>query len=267
MININDLKQRVHDIANKDQTGASIKPDLFNRLVNPAMLYVIRRFVGLPEEYRPDVPITAISYEKTQAISNTLSEIKVTDYMLPVSFGESIIPANYYYPIVLQYKNISKDSDTKYSKYKKIEPCDTPDTVQINRTVEANNAALKEQMLITPVPIKSTKEFVYQISNSIRKPTLDYPICSFNYPKISVAPNTIKAIYFTYLRKPAKAIWGYTVNQQTLEAVYNPLTSTNLELPYDMMDMVAAKILDDLGYRYRETELYQIADKIIKTGA
>jgi hypothetical protein len=34
-----------------------------------------------------------------------------------------------------------------------------------------------------------------------------------------------------------------------------------------MMDMVAAKILDDLGYRYRETELYQIADKIIKTGA
>lgn len=258
MININELKLRVHDILNAHQTGAALKPDLYNRLVNPALYYVLRRYIGLPEEYQPGSPVPRIAFEQTQAITNALQDIK-EEKTIQITNGKAILPIDYLYPIVM-YSKYDKVKDKSLSKYEKID-CSEEETKQI----APKTAQPQKETIVVPIDIVTTKERVYAEGSAIRKPTKEYPMASFDFPYIEVSPSSIKELYFDYLRKPKKAFWNYTIIN-TVET-YTSVGSQDVELPIELMDSIAAKIIIDMGYRVRETELQQIAQKIISTGA
>lgn len=260
MININTLKNRVHDVINKAQTGAGLKPDLFNRLVNPGIYWVLRRHIGLPEQYSPGQPIPAMAYEQTQVITNGLADIKVSDTPLTVLGGKATIPPDYYYPSVLYHKmDIEVGVDRLYSKFKRLD-CSAEQTKNISPVKKS-----KYEYMAIPIDILTTKERIYSSASVTRIPTKKYPIASFDFPNLSIEPLTISKAYFTYLRRPRVALWNYTIVNNV--EVYNPIGSQDVELPIELMDMLMAKIVTDLGYRTRETELYGIGGKITQTGA
>jgi len=259
MININDLKLRVHDLVNTHQTGAGLKPDLFNRLINPAIYYVLRRYIGLPEEYQPEQPLPSIAYEITQSVTNALQDIKAATPII-LTNGSGAIPPDYFYPIVLYYTTDIDTVKERFAKYEQLN-CHAEDTQQIpppsKQPAKPSNTY--------PIDIVTTKERIYAEASAIRRPTKRNPIASFDFPNIQVSPSTISKAQFMYLRKPKKALWNYTI--VNAEAVYNPIGSQDIELPIELTDNIVAKVMADLGYRVRETELQNIADKIIKTGS
>jgi len=278
MININTLKRNVHYLANKSQTGASITPDEFNLEIPLAVYFVIRRILGLPEEYNPQIPYTQMGYEKTQMMTEYVDALKVSDYAMNVStLGKCTLPTNYLYISDLysyhqQQGKIPQDDILNDPDVTPIEAwceedefgCGDPCDENVGHTVPIPNnigyaQTLKTLKMRTPIEVLTSKEYTSRQQHSIRIPTLEYPIATFNGEKIlQIAPQNVKKAYITYIKRPETPVWGYTIDIATLQAVYDPLTSVNIDLPEELTDMVTANMLTRLGYSVRESELQQI---------
>jgi len=285
MININTLKQNLHYLANKSQTGASISPQEFNLEIPLAVYFVIRRILGLPEEYNPQIPMTQMGYEKTQLITDYINEIKVSDYVMNVStLGKCTLPTNYLYidslysyhqqTGTIPQDDILADPDVSmimpYSEpVDGCPPCgdNMPATVPIPNNI-GYAQTLKTLKMRTPIEVVDSKTYNSRQQHSIRIPTLEYPIAVFNGLKVlQIAPQNIKKAYLTYIKRPATPVWGYIIDPVTLQVTYDPATSVNIDLPEELTDMVTAAMLTKLGYSVRETELQQIGAKVNATGA
>jgi len=287
MININTLKQNVHYLANKSQTGASISPQEFNLEIPLALYFVLRRILGLPEEYHLDIPATQMGYEKTQLITDYLDAIKVSDYPMNVSaLGKCTLPADYLYTSdlytycqqtgTIPADDILLDPDVSRILPPTPEPNDCDDgcgnnnnTVQIPTQAQVSYAqTLKTIKMRTPVEIVDSKTYTSRQQHSIRIPTLEYPIAVFNGVKVlQIAPQNVKKAYLTYIKRPPTPFWAYTIDPTRLQVIYNPLLSVNIDLPEELTDMVTAVMLTKLGYSVRETELQQIGAKVNATGS
>lgn len=287
MININILKQHVQYLANKSQTGASISPNEFNLEIPLAVYFVIRRILGLPEEYDPQIPITQMGYEKTQLMTEYVDALKVSDYAMNVSaLGKCTLPSNYLYISDLysyhqQQGTIPQDDILNDPDVTPIEAwcgedefgCGDPCDENVGHTVPIPNnigytQTLKTLKMRTSIEVLTSKEYTSRQQHSLRVPTLEYPIATFSGEKVlQITPQNIKKAYITYIKRPTTPVWGYTINPTTLEAEYNPATSVNIDLPEELTDMVAANMLTRLGYSVRETELYQIGKTINGTGS
>lgn len=281
MININTLKRNVHYLANKSQTGASISPDEFNLEIPLAVYFVLRRILGLPEEYQPQIPLTQMGYEKTQWITEYVDALKVSNVSLNVtSKGKATLPTDYFYIADLySYQqqlgtipsdDVLLDPDVeKIQGYCAEDDCECTDGITTPINLNAGvQQTLKTLKMRVPVEIVDSNTFTSRQQHSIRIPDLSYPIAAFSGNKsLELCPQNINRVFITYLKRPVTPVWGYTIDPTTLQAVYDPLTSVNIDLPEELTDMVTACMLVKLGYSVRETELQQIGTKINATGS
>lgn len=259
MIDINSFKQSFEDLANPAQTGDSFSPDQFNRELPIVLMSAIRRHLGLPEAYSPQMPQPAIAYEKTQMLTDELLEIKKTVPLQVNVAGFANIPDDFYYPSSMQYlQPLLKDSFQKGKQLSYDECCEqTP--------IEKPSDTYSKWKRID---ILNDDEWSTMIGSDLRGPDATFPKCRFyDKSQLQFAPKNLFSVNFTYLRLPLTPKWNYTVDPNTLEPVYSVFGSTNIELPLSMQDTLRFMMLQRLGIPMREQELFQYGSILKKEGA
>jgi len=98
-----------------------------------------------------------------------------------------------------------------------------------------------------------------QISKSpLVKPTESYPVFYEKADGLLVKPDTITGnVICTYIKKPAKATWGYSVIGET--ALYDATKAQNFELHVSEENNLVLKILALAGITLQDPGVYQIA--------
>jgi len=216
MKTIFDIFTFVNWRANKEQNGRVFTPEQFNLAGKFADYELMKLKYGLPEQYRPGMPLPAQAWEITQEITDALVHLKV--YMggrdvaqLKVdNNGFSDIPSNYLHYSSLSYVVLNNDCQT-------------------GEEIETRN----------PIEVIRDGDWDLRVSNVLKKPTFDNPICRMNNAYIEFRPKKLSFVDFTYLRKPEPAVLGFTINETTTNIEYDEATSTQPDWPEQMYNEYA----------------------------
>lgn len=277
MISIDSFKQALDDLANKYQTGAEYGSDAFNRNIPIATLDMVRSRIGLPEQYRPGDPLPAIAYEVTQAITDELAELKISDAVLNVSSGLALKPSDYFYPSSMWHEFQYPELAAKYEIGKK-KPCGHLTTQTCHCHNDTTQMSLDEIKMLAitnrynyitsqqPVTILTDAMFNQYRSNSIRVADLKHAICRFNNTQIEFLPKAVTKVLFTYIRYPKTPKWNFTTNPTDLIDVFDPAGSQDIELPPQCTTPLMGMMLERIGIKVREPELIQAGQKLNMAG-
>lgn len=228
MINVNEVKEFVDFMLNKDQSGNSYTPDQFNMLLRRATDAQFKKEYGLPEDYKPGYPLPNIAWELTQKIMDDLRTLK-EKVNLPVnSDGEMNLPLDYIHVSRIRYNKATNNADCT-------------------------------GVTLTPRAVEVVPDLQWdvRVSASIKKPSYDFPIANINSNYIQFEPKDLSTIELVYLRYPKVPIWAYNVVGDV--AIYDPINSVNIELPEIQTNNIAEILLSYIGINLRETDLYQYA--------
>jgi len=224
MINVNDVKIFIDSIANKEQSGNAYTIDQLNNWFYAASNDLFKQRYGLPEEYVPGMPIPKMGYEITQKMKDDLRACKEIKYLTVDANGIMQIPDDYVHKTAITYEKI-------------VNKCcgEAPDVFP------------------KPVDIIDDDKWAERCDNSIKFPSLDFPIANFLKDSIRFMPKNLKNVQFSYLRYPKRPVWGYI----TLNGVeqYNANSSTNFEWNEILFTDISRIILGYLSINLRDDEL------------
>jgi hypothetical protein len=234
-VSIDTVYQRVLAILNKEQRGY-VTPQEFNLFANQAQLdifeqyfYDINQFGRIPGNDTEFSDMLNILNEKINIFETTASMAWSNNHWNP--------PANLYRIGSIIYEN----TITTKSLYP------TPNTV-----------------VTTKVPVEAERinynEYLYIAQSGMTKPTNSRPVFVAStsgykvYGATEVTSNDVKC---NYIRKPAKASWGYQMVFG--EALYDSTTSTDFELHPSEETELVTKILEFAGLSIQDVQMYQVA--------
>ena len=230
MINVNELKIFIDFIANKEQSGTAYSINQLNNAFQAANVDFFKRRYGLPEEYSPGNPIPMQGYEVTQKMKDDLKSCKVVETITVSSTGEMILPSNYVHKTAITYIKVTNSDCGEAPTVKR----KTVDTIDDDKWDE-------------------------RVDNSIKTPSLDFPVCNFLSDRIRYEPKTLKEIEFSYLREPNKPIWGYTI-QNGIET-YDASLSTQFDWSGILFTDIAKIIISYLSINLRDDELHSAMEE------
>lgn len=219
---VDELKQFIEAISNRNQSGNALTPDEFNIYLARANEDKFRIETGIRESQTP------IWFQSNQISTDALRPFIIRAILFGTS-GLFTIPNDYRHLISMYYKDPSG-----------------------------------RQRIITPLNVD---EFDAIIDHPVKAPSNEYPYASQYGSGIEVRPSSITAIGFAYLRKPAIPVWGYTIDPNTDEPIYNSATSVQMEWEDIYQIDIARIILSYLSINFRDSELYQMAEASKKQGA
>ncbi len=230
MINVNELKIFIDFIANKEQSGTAYSINQLNNSFHAANIDFFKLRYGLPEEYAPGTPVPIQGYEVTQKMKDDLRSCKVVTTLPVTSDGEMILPSNYVHPTAITYiKVLNSDcGEEPTAKRKSVETIDDD-------------------------------KWDERIDNSIKTPSLDFPICNFLVDRIRYEPKILKEVEFSYLRTPNKPIWGYTVVNGI--ETYDSNTSVQFDWSEILFTDIAKIVLSYLSINLRDDELHSAMEE------
>lgn len=226
MINVNELKIFIDFIANKEQSGTAYSINQLNVAFQSANIDLFKMRYGLPEEYTPGMPLPRMSYEVTQKIKDDLRACKEVVNISVDNFGNMLLPSDYVHKTAIEYKKVT-NNDTKIPDVK-----------------------------YRPVEILDDDKWSERKSNTIKKPSLDFPICNFLKDSIRFEPKNLGVVEFSYLRIPNKPIWAYTVVNGI--ETYDAQNSIDFDWNEILFTDIAKLILNYLSINLKDTELYQV---------
>jgi hypothetical protein len=235
MINVNDIKQFIDYVANKEQSGTSYTINELNIIFQAANIDLFKLRYGLPEEYTPGMPIPRMSYQNTQKITDDLRACKQVLNISVSAQGEMLLPSDYVHETAITY--------TKY----------------INSTCgEAPTESKK------PVDIIDDDKWAERCSNSIKFPSLDFPIANFLKDRIRLMPKNLGTVELSYLSVPTKPIWAFTT-VSGLE-IYDATNSVNFDWNDILFTDVSKLVLGYIAINLRDDELKQAIETYKKKG-
>ena len=234
-VSVDTVYQRVLAILNKEQRGY-VTPQEFNLFANQAQLdifeqyfYDINQFGRISGNDTEFSDMLNILNEKINIFETTADMVWSNNYWNP--------PANLYRMGSIVYEN----TITTKSLYP------TPNTV-----------------VTTRVPVEAERinynEYLYIAQSGMTKPTNSRPVFVSStsgykvYGATEVTSNDVKC---NYIRKPAKAAWGYQMVYG--EALYDSTTSTDFELHPSEETELVTKILEFAGLSVQDVQMYQVA--------
>jgi hypothetical protein len=242
MINIDDFKKFVYDLANKNGRG-TISPDRFNSFSERALMEWTMQQYGNQSEYQPGRPIPRVGYENTQmTIDNLRHLLEVQE----VSLGSEgiLIPDG-----VIQ-NALGSEVMPDYLHFSSLRTL-------VHYQVDGNLTTLER-----PVEIVSDNEFGNRQISKIVAPSPQYPIGKFEKDRIIIAPsNAAQRAKLSYLRQPNTPVWGYTLVNNRPK--YDSSLSTDLDAPREAFNAIAIRVLGFLGIHLREQDLqaYSMTNK------
>jgi len=235
-INVDELKQFLDYITNKEQSGNTMNPVQYNMLLRRGMEDQYSWLYGSYQSYLEDHPYPKVAYEQTQLVKDFLRIFKETESISVDAQGKMIIPDNYNH-----YTNID-------FLYKKNNP--TTKKVDIKRI---------------GVEIIDDDKFTGRINHPIKIVRKDrLVIGNFHNTYVEYYPNDIASVDFTYLRNPVAPLWAYTIVSDV--AIYDPGNSVQIELPVMLTNQLARIILSYIGINMREEKVVNYAETIKTKG-
>lgn len=225
MINVNDLKIFIDFIANKEQSGTAYTINQLNNAFQAANIDLFKLRYGLPEDYQPGLPMPPQGYEVTQKMKDDLRACKVITTLPVNSSGEMILPSDYVHRTAITYKKI-------------INSTTGGDPTEYRKSVESID----------------DNKWDERLDNSIKTPSIDFPVCNFMVDRIRFSPKTLGQVEFSYLKVPSKPVWGYLTT--TGVEVYNPSTSTNFDWNEILFTDIAKIVISYLSINLRDSELH-----------
>jgi len=230
MINVNEIKIFIDFIANKEQSGTSYSIDQLNNLFQSANIDLFKQRYGLPEEYTPAMPIPRMAYENTQKIKDDLRSCKEVEVIKINSLGEMILPEKYIHPTSIIYTKVVNQC------------CGNPPKISYREVQKIDDDKWAERL-----------------SNSIKKPSKDFPICNFLKDRIRFEPKDLNKVEFSYLRSPNKPFWGYNIVNGV--EVYDETKSVNFDWSEILFTDVSKLILGYMSINLRDGELASAIDQ------
>jgi hypothetical protein len=231
-MNINEVKKFFDYLYNKNQSGGYVTPTDFNMLATRATTEVVMDLYGNIKEYKAGRPIANIAYAMTQAIVDYMDKFIAAETMQLTTFNDYAVckkPKDYLHYdaiTVIGYQNGTSCSDGKVT--------------------------------YAPVQIVNNNQLGNKLKSLIVAPDLENPVGAFINDRIRIYPKECNLIEFIYLRKAVNPVWGFTITSG--RAIYNPSTSTDIELPDEMLNTVVVKMLSYVGISIREGEMIQVAE-------
>jgi hypothetical protein len=210
------------------------------RMLNMESLKLLRKKIGLPEEYQPGMPLpreaTEISRKNKEDIRVFLKDLGIKPGGNPSLHispkGIATIPTDLYYMSTIEYwKRVGSyvEFDTK------------------------------------PVEILTDVEFLDRQQSHIMAPSIDYPICNFQKDYIRFLPQNLGYAHCIYYRYPVDCIYAIKyINQD--KPVYDPDNSRDLEWNDDNCLTIVMMFLGDLGIPLEKPDLIQYAELHKKEG-
>lgn len=227
MIDVNSIYEYCLWQLNKEQSGNSLSPDQFNSGLAWSNLEYFKLKYGLSEDYQAGRPVAPVTYEISQKIMDDMRSLRTV-------LGGKNAPAlpidvNGWAEIPPDYLHVSS---IKYN----------------GTTIEI----LREDFLGD------------RLTNSIKYPSKENPICVMQENYISFYPKDLGFVEFSYLRLPQTPVWGYTiVNDQP---VYNSATSVQSEFPSDCQTDIGNLILHYAAANLRDQLSLQLSEQRKKAG-
>lgn len=224
MINVNEVKIFIDFIANKEQSGTAYSIEQLNNAFQAANTDLFKLRYGLPEQYAPGMPIPRMSYEVTQKIKDDLKAFKEVLTLQVDSLGIMNLPTDYVHKTSVLYNKITNGL--------------------------CGEAPLKVKI---EVELIDDDKWAERCSNSIKTPTLDFPICNILKDSIRFEPKTLRNIEFSYLRMPKQPMWAYTFDSGI--EVYDQSASVDFEWSSILLTDITKIILGYLSINLRDQEL------------
>ena len=103
-------------------------------------------------------------------------------------------------------------------------------------------------------------ELYHLMSSNLTKPSVTYPIYTYEQNKLTVYPDTIiSGVDVSYIRKPLPPIWNFTSTAPSYTYIYEERTSFNFEIhPADQTELIL-KILLYAGVVVKDPQIVQVA--------
>lgn len=226
-VSVNQVKQIVDTIANKNQSGIWSTAE-YNTIFAAVNYDFLKYRIGLPELYQVGNPQPPVSYQITQKITDDVRFLIKKVDIVKDSNGYFPIPADYFAFSSWRYKYI-ENSDCGEAPYFKDYPIET----------------------------LSDNELVDALDNTIAPPTLVYPKLAYYGLGALVYPQEINRVICTYVRTPVTPVWGYTLVDD--EPIYNSALSTDFEYPSSCLNDLSILCLKYLGINIRDESLVNSA--------
>lgn len=210
-MNVYEGFQFINFRANKSQTGRSYTLDNYNLGLKAVDIEWLKTKYGLPEQYRPGMPMPSQAWEVTQKISDDLRHLKVLmggrnkPLMSVDQYGFASIPPDYIHVSTIRYDKTANTAD-----------CGTA----------------SEDTSI-PIEVLKDADFDARLNSCIKNNFGKYPICRFETDYIEFRPKSLRFVLFGYLRLPTSAFLSATYDANN-NLVYDAATSTQLDWPEDM---------------------------------
>ena len=220
-MNVNEIRDWVNFELNKHQSGNTLNQDEYNLCLAWANLEYFKTKYGLPEQYRPGMPIPsqawAVTQENIDALTPFLMSLGGRDLpQLKVDIdGRATIPSDYVHYSSIRY----------------------------------NGKA---------VEVISNDVIGDRLQSSIVYPDKKYPVCSFyGNGYLQFYPTDLGFVSFDYLRLPATPYWAATIVND--EYVYNPNKSVQFEWSPITHTDLANLVLKYASENIRDFQMTQIA--------
>lgn len=234
MNNINECLLFTNMLANKQYSGA-ISPEEFNICAPVGQLNHLRVKIGLPELYSVQLRQAPQQLEASQILEDVLRDFMVSATIISTT-GTFTIPTDF-----VAYR----PSSYKYT------------------FMEGGIAKSKR----VPLEFVTSGEADLRNDNYVTQPSIAYPIINYEDGKLVVQPmGSIEEITLRYVKYPIDPKWNYTINAND-QAVYNPVGSFNFAFPKEEWEMICERILKYWAIKFREEQLYSVADKAVNTGS
>ena len=213
----------------------SLTPTQFSDMLHLASLRHFKRKLGLPEEYKPGMPLPTQAYEITSRITEDLRRFKVVagyDTSTPIvvsKTGKAEYPQDYYIISTITYQY-------------------NDDKNRLTRKVE----------------VLSDLEYQERVSSLNETPDALFPVCNMQSDYIQFAPRNIGAVSMVYLRTPKPPVYFVNTNKGYYE--YDDVNSVQLE--WDEMNQIDIMVLflSDLGVKLGKADVFNYANQIKERG-
>lgn len=233
---LDEIRNLLVLIADEKGQEFNLQPEDYNDLLHLAQLKHFKIKLGLPEEYRPGMPLPAQAFEITERITEDLRPFKVIrgwHFTNPLEPDEAkgIVeyPEDYYIVSEMSYFYTENDE-----------------------TLERN---------IDPL---SDLEFNKARTSMVKKPDYMFPVCNMQADFIRLSPNLNQPINMVYLKLPKKPFYKVIDNDGFYE--YDP--DNSVELEWDEMNVIDIMVLmlGDIGISLKKQAVMEYAQNLKERG-
>ena len=256
MININEFRDFVLFVMNKEGNGEEPSPAEFNRVADHALAEWTSIKLGNPRLYQPGRPIAPQSIDITERVIDDLRHLKETrEFLLAANIqAQAGNPGRLFIP---------DGDEVDETDINGLVPPEYMYFLRLDHVYQFTSGSTT-QTATREVRLKNTNQITNILTSLIAPPTNKRPVCEINDTYIQVYPTTINKVIFTYLRVPNTPVWGFTT--QNNRPVYNAATSTDIDAPYINKNDIAMIYLKYQGIHLNDAQLAQFANQMQQQG-